>query len=151
MLFPSWKLKMHMVMRAQAGDGDNCKCKVEAVTLVALKPIKSHHNWLLIGVINMIRVERTIPLKRSDWSLRDPEPAYCLQKQGIECKNRGTRVEQYIQPRNTKLTCFFGHALDAFGKSMQRRRIRMVGSRGDVRLWFFQLGIDMVLVLVLNS
>ena len=45
---------MHMVMRAQAGDGDNCKCKAEAITLVALKPVKIHNNWLLIGVMNMI-------------------------------------------------------------------------------------------------
>ena len=53
-------------MSAYAGDGDNCECKVEAVTLVALKPIKFHNNWSLIGVMNMIGVVRIIPLKCSD-------------------------------------------------------------------------------------
>ena len=56
-----------MVMSAQAGDGDNCECKVEVVTMTTLRPMKSHNNWLLIGVMNIIGVVRTIPLKHFDW------------------------------------------------------------------------------------
>ena len=68
-------------MSAWAGDGDNCKCKVlEAVTSAALRLVKNHNNWLLIGVMNTIRAVRTIPLKRSGLTLQDPEPTYCLQK-----------------------------------------------------------------------
>ena len=119
-------------MSAQVGDGDNCECKMERVTLVALRPVKSHNNWLLIRVMNTIIAARTIPLKRSKWSLRDLEPAYHLQKQGIESKNRGAGVERYLYPTDPKLMSFFGHALDAFGKSMWRRHIRIIGSRGDV-------------------
>ena len=61
-------------------DGDNFQCKVEGVTPAALRPVKIHNNWLLIGVMNIIEAVRTIPLKHSDWSLRDLELAYRLQK-----------------------------------------------------------------------
>ena len=50
-------------MSALVGDGDNYEYKVEAVNPTALRPIKIHNNWLLIGVMNMIEKTRTIPLK----------------------------------------------------------------------------------------
>ena len=62
------------------GDGDNCEYKVEAVTTAALRPVKIHNNWLLIGVMNMIKATGTIRLKCSNWSLPNPEPTYHLQK-----------------------------------------------------------------------
>ena len=79
--FPKLKAQ-NAFMSTYAGDGDNCECKVEAVTSTALhvRLVKIHNNWSFIGVMNIIGVVRTIPLKHFDWSLRDPELAYHLQK-----------------------------------------------------------------------